>query len=359
MAYACLFIGAGLGGIVVGHWMDRNGMGWPALVASVMVGSGALLVAHVTQAWQLYLAYGVMIGFLGQGALFTPLMANASHWFNHRRGMAIGVVASGQSLAGALWPPTVRYMHETLGWREAFFEFGVFALAVMLPLSLVFWRRPPEQPFAAKPVRPSSRSADGSPMVSGTVLQATLCVAILGCCVAMSLPLAHLAAHVSDLGHPLARGAEMLSVALLCSFFSRIWLLGYWSERYGGLGALFLFSCLQAIGVVSLGMTQDLVVLYVIAAMFGIGYGGIIPAYPVIVREYLPAHQAGRRSATVILFGAIGMALGGWLGGVVFDSLGHYGPAFVIGALCNLLNLAIVGSLIQRRRRGRLQPVAG
>jgi len=365
LAFSALYIGGGLGGIVMGIWMDRRGMGRPALVAALMVSAGTFMASRVQSEWDLYLVYGVMLGLLGQGALFSPLMANIIRWFEHKRGTAVGVVASGQSLAGAMWPPLIRYVNEAEGWRETFVWFSGLAFIVMVPLSMIMWRAAPgtEERAAARAAQRVEREqggarrrpvAPGATVLSPAGLQWLLSAAIVFCCIAMSLPLAHIVAHATDIGHPAARAAEMLSIALAMSFFSRFFGIGMVANKRGGLTAVFVFSFFQMLGLFFLGFVDGMTALYLTAALFGFGYGGIVPSYPLIVREYLPAHEGGRRTAYVVLFGALGMAIGGWLGGFVFDLTGSYKPAFVIGFLVNVLNLIIIGGLLRRARTGKL-----
>ena len=360
--FSLFFIGEGLGGIAMGYWMDRAGIGKPALLGALMIGSGAIVASYATNQWHLYVAFGLMIGLLGESALFSPLAANISHWFSRNRGMAIGIVLSGQTLAGAIWPPIFRYFNDAIGWRGTFFWFGVFALTVMVPVSLILRRRPPAQPFAAGAAKAvDAEAADGLggdqrivPSLSVARLQAILSVAGVACCIGMAMPLTHLVARASDLGHAPARAAEMLAVMLFAGFVTRVFGLGFIANRLGGLGALFTFSCMQAVMLTTLIFTRDLVWLYVIAALFGLGFSGIVPSYSIIVREYMPAHQAGRRIAGVMLFPSLGMAIGGWLGGYIYDLTGSYETAFVVGVAFNAVNLIIIGTLIRWRRRGLL-----
>lgn len=363
-AYALQFIGAGIGGIVMGHWLDRSGMGRPALIGAIMIGMGAALTSKVASAWQLYAIYGVMMGLLGQGTLFSPLMANVIRWFDARRGTAVGIVASGQSLAGVVWAPVFRHFNDSVGWRETFFWYGIFALCIMLPLSAIMQKLPPgHRGRADMPVRDASaalrRAKPGVGRSSPLAVQAILSVAIMCCCIAMALPLAHIVSHASDIGHSPARGAEMLALAFVTSFLARMFCLGPLADRHGGLVVLFVFSAFQLAGVVLLIFVDGLAGLYLALAVFGIGYGGVLPSYPIIVREYLPLKSGGALTAAVIFFGGIGMAIGGWLGGWVFDSTGGYGPAFLVGVAFNVANLAIVGALIRSSRRGLLAPIAG
>ncbi len=352
LAFSMQFIGSGFGGIAMGYVMDRMGMGKPALVGSVMIGCSALAVSAISNEWQLYAIYLIMVGFLGMGALAAPAMANITRWYERHRGMAVGIVASGNSLAGIVWPPIFGHFIDSVGWRQTFFWFGVFALCVMLPLSLIMQRRPPppanvvDHVSAAPASQPRRRMPTRPLSVNAT--QIILCCAIVGCCVAMALPLGHLVAYVTDLGHPVANAVEILSVMLMTSFLSRSIFVGLLADRFGGLVSLFFFAGVQAAMLAMLTVVDDLAGLYIVAALFGLGYGGIFPVYAVIVREHMPIGQAGRRTGIVFLFGAVAMGFGSWMGGVLFDATGGYTLAFLGGVVFNVATLAIVGALILR-----------
>jgi MFS family permease len=350
-AYAALEIGAGFGAIGMGYWLDRAGMGWPALAGALAIGAGAVLVSGIAESWQLYLVYGVLLGFLGLGSMLAPLTANILRWFDDRRGMAAGIVTSGQGLAGALWPPIFHRLVEGAGWRQSYFWYGLLAFAALVPLSLLLHRRPPlRTPIDAPAGAPEQRSAAVGGL-SANAIQALLCLAMACCCVSMAMPHVHLVAHASDIGHPAARAAEMLSVALAVNFLTRILLVGPIMQRLGGIPTLLLFSAVQALAVLALAFVGSLAALYGMAAVYGLGLGGVIPCYPVIVRETLPLHEAGARTGLVILFGASGMGVGGALGGLIYDGLGGYGTAFVAGAGFNAVNLALVAFLLRATRR--------
>jgi MFS family permease len=346
--YALILLGAGLGGLLMGRWADRAGIVPPALVGALGIASGAWWASTAEGMPALYLSHGLLMGFLGAGAFIAPLLANASHWFDRRRGIAIALVASGQNLAGTIWPPVLRYLTDSYGWRQAFAIYALVALATLLPLSLVMRRPPPRAPL---PVAAAAAPA-GSGEVLGWpagVVQAMLCLAIVGCCVAMAMPMVHVIAHATDLGYPSARAAEMLSLLLGCAIVSRL-LFGLVADRIGGLRTLLIGSAGQAVMLSSFALVDSLWGLYAISALFGLAFGGIVPSYALIVRELFPAGQAGWRIGAVILFGSIGMALGGWLGGQIFDLTDSYRNAFLVGVAFNLGNLALVGTLIHRQR---------
>ncbi|MBT6203250.1 MAG: MFS transporter [Alphaproteobacteria bacterium] len=351
-AYSLQFIGGGLGGILMGWWLDKAGMGKPALLGSIMIGIGAVLVSLVESAWQLIVVYGVVIGMLGNAAMFSPLVANITRWFTRHRGMAVGLVTSGQSVAGALWPPVFEYGLGSVGWRDTYLFFGLFGLATMVPLSYLL-RRP-----APASVRLSGRSAaehvdEDAPIlhIRPRTLLALLCCAIVGCCIAMSLPLAHIKSHATDIGISPMQAATILSMLLAGSFVARAFASGLLIAHVGSLKTLFIFSTIQAVTLGMLPFVEGIGVIYLVAAVFGFGYGGIGPTYPMIVREFLAEQWAGRYTAVVIMFGTFGMAIGGWIGGIGFDMTGAYDVPFLIGVGFNAINLGIVAYLISSTRR--------
>ena len=348
-AYALQYLGTGIGGIFMGWYFDRRGMEIPAFVGGSMIGVGAILTSFVSSQWELFFIYGAMLGFFGRSALFGPLTTNITHWFEHKKSLAVGVVSSGQGLAGMLWPPVFHHLIAAVGWRQTALIYGVFTLVAMLLLALILRQKPP----TPKPQSAVSQTFADAPR-SSMAIQASLSTASVGCCVAMSLPLAHVVSHVSDLGFDPARGAEVLSLMLGCSVISSLFGVGFLGGRYGGLRALFIFSTVQAILLATLAFTGSLPGIYLAAALLGLGYGGILPCYPVIVRELLPSAEAGRRTGLILLCAGGGMALGSWLGGYIFDLTGSYQMAFLIGVVFNLGNLAIIFSLILRTRALRV-----
>ena len=355
-AVSLLFIGSGLGGVVMGWVLDRYGYGVPALIGSVMAGLGGILGGYIEAAWQLYLIYGIMFGLSGQGSVAAPAMANIARWYDKRRGMAVGIVASGQALAGIVWPVVFGLLMAAYGWRDMFVMFGVFALLVMVPMCLFVRHKPPayDAPEAAAAsardgVAPRGGIGDARPF-SPFSIHCILCAAICGCCVAMALPLGHLVSLVTDRGHPLENAVEVLSAMLMAAFVSRAILLGMVSDHIGGLRALFVFSALQSITVAAFTAVHELWALYVLAVLCGLGYGGIFPLYAVAIRDHLPLGGIGRRTGVIFMFGAIAMGVGSWMGGVLFDATGSYTLPFLIGAGFNVINLAIVAWLIFRLR---------
>lgn len=348
LAIGANMLGAGAGGILMGWLADRYGAWKPASLAGLMILIGAVVAVVSDNAIGLVLGFGVFIGFLGNGALFTPLLANITRWFDRRRGVAIAIVASGQSVSGAVFPSIFTYTIEGYGWRQTLLVFAVFGVLTITPLAFLLRRRPPAplpSQVAADPVK-GARVLGLHPNVALGILS----LAIVGCCVAMAMPLVHLVSYCTDLGFQSARGAEMLSLLLACAFLARMFW-GRMGDRLGGLMTILIGSSAQAVVLLLFTLVDNLIALYLVAASFGIAFGGIIPCYPLVVRQLFPVSEVGWRIGVVILFGTIGMALGGWLGGLVFDLTASYRPAFLVGVAFNIFNLLLIGGLLLQRRR--------
>ncbi len=352
LPYTALMIGFGLGGILMGRLADRFGVMVPLLIGAASLCTGFVLAGLSTGIGSFVLAQGLFIGLLGSSASFAPLVADTSLWFVKRRGIAVAVCASGNYLAGALWPPVVQHFVAAYGWRPTCIGLGIFSGLVMAGLALLMRPRPPAA-VAAPPKAGSRQAAVPSQRPFGLSLaqaQGALCVAGVACCVAMSMPQVHIVAYCSDLGFGVARGAEMLSLMLACGIVSRL-VSGVICDRIGGLRTLLLGSVLQGTALLLFLPFDGLVSLYVISALFGLFQGGIVPSYAIIVREHFPPAEAGARVGTVLMCTLLGMALGGWMSGKVFDLTGSYHAAFVNGVAWNLLNGAVVVWLLWRSKR--------
>ncbi|MDM0015545.1 MFS transporter [Variovorax sp. J22P168] len=353
MPYTLLMIGFGVGGVVMGKLADRFGVMWPLLIGSVCVGLGFVVSSLATGILGFSIVQGLLVG-LGSGAVFAPLVADTSLWFVKRRGMAVAVCASGNYLAGAVWPPIVQMFVEQSGWRATYVGLGVFCGLSMAGLALFMRERPPAAVMAAPPPAGTGRTVAMPSMrpfgLSLGVAQGMLCVAGVACCVAMAMPQVHIVAYCTDLGYGAARGAQMLSLMLACGIVSRL-VSGAICDRIGGLRTLLLGSVLQCAALLLFLPFDGMVPLFIVSAMFGLFQGGIVPSYAIIVREHFPPAEAGARVGTIIGCTLLGMALGGWMSGKVFDLTGSYHAAFLNGIAWNLLNMAIAVTLLVRTRR--------
>ena len=353
LPYTLMMLGFGVGGMLMGHLSDRRGIAFSLAIGAAGVGSGYILAGLTHQAWLFMVINGLLLGFLGISATFAPLVADTSLWWNRRRGIAVAICASGNYLAGALWPSVAQYGVDSIGWRSTYLLLGVTSVIFMALLALQMRQRPPEQaaptppkgsavvPDAQRPFGLSTRTAHGLLWVAG-----------LACCVAMSMPQVHIVSYCTDLGFGAVRGAEMLSLMLACGIVSRL-VSGMICDRIGGLKTLMLGSVLQGVALLLFLPFDGLAALYLASALFGLFQGGIVPSYAIIIREHFSPAEAGSRVGSVIMATLVGMALGGWMSGKIFDLTGSYHAAFINGIAWNLLNLSIAVFLYWRYRHSQ------
>ena len=340
--FTLTMMGFGFGGVVMGRFADRYGILWPAACGALALGAGYALSGVAASITQFAFAHG-LIG-LGSSATFGPLMSDISHWFARRRGIAVALVSCGNYLAGTLWPPIVQYFVASEGWRATQLAIGVLCVVTMLPLLLVM-RRPTPRSTAHET---GSATGSGDTLgVSPNTLMVLLCIAGVGCCVAMAMPQVHIVAYCGDLGYGPARGAEMLAAMMGFGIVSRI-ASGFIADRIGSLQTLLAGSVLQGVALFLYLWFDGLISLYVISALFGLFQGGIVPMYAIIVREHFSPAETGTRLGIVLMATLIGMAVGGWMSGAIFDLTGSYRAAFLNGLAWNLLNGGIVIWLLLR-----------
>ncbi len=348
LPFTLVMLGFGVGGIVIGRLVDRFGIVRP-LSASVMLLTVTLLFASTVETYAAFVLLHSLIGAFGCAAVFSPLLADISHWFMRRRGFAIAVCASGNYLAGTLWPPVMSAMIDAVGWQATYVVFGLLSIVVMLPLLLLLRPRPPETQVVA-----AASGSHGSPSTLGLSsfrLTALLSVAGVGCCTAMAMPQAHVVALAVDLGFTAAHGAEMLSIMFGCGVVSRL-AFGWLSDHIGGLATLLCGATLQGVALAMFLPAEGLPILYVVSALFGLFQGGIVPCYALIVREYFPEAEAGSRTGVVVFATLVGMAFGAWVSGAIYDASGSYTAAFLHGMFWNLVNVVIIGLLWLRQKGG-------
>ncbi len=354
LPYFGTMLGAAFGGVFMGRLADRFGIRVPILIGICGLVLGYIAAANATSYWQFLVAQALLIGFFGTSVTFAPLVADASLWFVKRRGIAIAIVASGNYLAGTVWPPLLTWAMADVGWRQAYMGVAVICLVLMLPLSFALKRRAAMDDVV--PTR-SANGGQGVASMSPATIQVLLVVAGLSCCIAMAMPQVHIVAYCGDLGYGVARGAEMLSVMLGLGVVSRL-LSGVIADWIGGVRTLILGSTLQCLALALYLPFDGLTSLYVVSALFGLSQGGIVPSYAVIVREYFPAREAGARVSLVMMATVVGMAAGGWMSGEIYDWTGSYQAAFLHGIAWNLLNMSIAFWLLLGRPRSRARAAA-
>jgi MFS family permease len=344
LAFTLTMLGFGLGGVATGRITDRFGIVAAMALSIGFLGTAYVLAGLSTTLWQFILVHA-LIG-LGTSATFGPLMAEASHWFERYRGLAVTIVASGNYVGGTIWPPVVNWAMQTYGWRTSHIAIGIFCAVAMTAVLLV---------LRAQIGGAMARDHGNAPpprvdlKLSTNTLTVLLCIASVSCCVAMAMPQVHIVAYCGDLGYGVARGAEMLSLMMAFGVVSRIGS-GFLADRIGGIRTLLIGSVAQGFALFFYLFFDGLTSLYVISAMFGLFQGGIVPSYAIIVRESMPAREAATRVGIVIMASVFGMSGGGWVSGVIFDATGSYAAAFLNGVAWNAVNVVIVVALLIRAR---------
>ncbi len=352
LPFTLTMIGYAIGNMWLGHLVDRLGV-TKALIGAAILSALSYVLASLAPTIALLSAAHLLLG-LGTSIGFGPLIADISHWFMRRRGIAVALVASGNYLSGAIWPTLLSDILVRNGWQQVYLTLAVITLAVVIPLSLLLRRQVPDEAHSSAAV--SAQINARSVGISPRALQYILGLAGIGCCVAMSMPQVHIVSYCVGLGYGPAVGAEMLSLMLLGGVVSRV-VSGLVADKLGGIRTLLIGSVLQCIALFLFLPYDGMVSLYVISMLFGLSQGGIVPSYALVVREYMPPKEAGARVGFVLMMTIMGMALGGWMSGWIYDVTGSYQLAFINGILWNSLNITILLILLKRSHPHRGQEV--
>ena len=346
LATSLAWLGSGIGGVLMGPVARRFGARSTVIWGALMVGMG-LAISTLGPPGPLLIGHALFMGLLGVGAINAPMYIYISQWFDRRRGSALALISSGTYLAGALWPPLFERSVSHLGWRQTMLMYGALVVAVAVPLAIVFLKNPPESLSLSNGIPAATRFKISLPTNFAFAL---ICIAAVLCCVPMAMPQQHLVAFCGDLGISRATGALLLSVLLGTAFLSRqLW--GLVSDRLGGLKTIFISSGAQALALSGFLFTQSEAGLFMVAGAFGLGFSAIIPAYALTVRELFASEEAHWWMPTVLLCTGLGMALGGWLAGFMYDVFGSYVPAFATGVVANILNFTAIGFLVSRQSK--------
>jgi MFS family permease len=347
LATALAYLGTGVGGVLCGLLAGRFGQRAVAILGGAAIFTG-LAIASLAEPWSLLVGFGLGVGLFGNGALFPPMLAYVSLWFDRRRGSALALVSSGQYVAGFIWPSLFERAITAFGWQMTMLAYGVVASAIVVALAVLVLRRPPVVSAGMGGIRlmPGAQVLGMSPNKALALLSA----ASFLCCVPMAMPAAHLVAFCGDLGIATSRGAVMLSVLLLAAFLSRqFW--GWLSDRLGGLWTVLLGGLAQTLGMMGFLATQDEAGLFFAAAAYGLGFAGIVPAYVLTLRELFPVVEVTWRVPALLLCSLAGMAFGAWLAGAIYDGVGFYAAAWWAGIAFSLAQVALVGWLLARARQ--------
>jgi MFS family permease len=344
MAYMLGFFAMGVGGVFMGWLADRTSPRVPLLIAGVSIAAGGWLATSGGE-WVLYAGYLIPLGFLGNSATFTPAMNNIQGWFDKKRSLAVSLISVGPALSGFTWPQIYRWLIPEYGWRDSLVIYGV-ASGILMFLCALYIR--PSPMVRAKAERPPE-DLSGLPM-SSTALMTILSAAAFCCCAAMAVPFVHMVAFCGDLGINPARGLEAISLILLTAV-AATFAMGRLSDHIGPLQVSLLCSAIQVVSLTGYVFVTGLAAIYALSVIHGIPYIAIVQGYALILRRLYGPNIAGWRLGIVMLFAMAGMAVGGWVGGAVFDATLSYRPAFQLALAFDILNLMLLGLLFFSLRR--------
>jgi MFS family permease len=340
LPYTFTLAGFAIGNFVIGSIVDRIGIAKATIYASLLVSSNFLLCS-LSDSLLIITSSHFFLG-LGTAVGFGPLIADITHWFVKRRGIAVAIIASGNYLSGVVWSPLIGIMLSSFTWRDIYLIIAIVLPTVVIPFAFLLLNKTTK----IKSDTENDFYANNTKLlkISGGRLQFLLGMAGIGCCIAMAMPQVHIVAYCVGLGFGATIGASMLSVMLASGIISRI-MFGLCADRIGSLNTLILSSALQMISLIFFIPFDGMISLFVVSAIFGLSQGGIVPSYALVVRHFLPAREAGQRIGIVLMLTIFGMAIGGWMSGFIFDQTGSYKMAFLNGILWNIFNLGILGWL--------------
>jgi len=334
-AYSVATIATGLGGIAMGYFADRMPVRRVALLGALVPGVGFLFLSALQTTRELYALYALM-GLFGIGAVMAPMNSLASLWLARNPGLAIGIVSAGGAAGQGLVPYFARTLIVTEGWRQAYWTLGLVFIGVMLPLALLLRDAPRAGPAAA------ARHSNGKSRVQ---LLALLSLAAALCCVCMATPLVHVVTLGSDRGLGGRDAAGLLAALMIAGMAGRV-VFGRVADRFGSLNTYVATSAGQTALAFLFPYATGAAQLYVLSALFGLVFSGVMTSFLTCAREYAPAGRIGLAIGVVMFFGWIGMAIGAWQGGLFYDICGDYYVSFANASVAGVVNLLLLALLI-------------
>jgi MFS family permease len=331
----------GLGAFLWGWLSDRYGTRVVVLIGGVLLGLGLVSASRATTLGEFQLLFGVLVG-LASGSFYTPLTATTTRWFTENRSLAVALVSAGVGLGSTTVGPLARYLITTYDWRVAMFVIGNLSWLVIIPMALLV-----REPGAAAAGAPGALGAGGREMTAGQALRtpqfAAIALAYFCCCAAHSGPIFHMVTHAIDRGITAMAAVTVLSVAGLASLGGKI-VCGLVADRVGAKRTLVVGLAIQAMAVTLYVFTRDLASFYALSVMFGFAYGGVMPLYAILVREYFGARIMGTAFGAVALVSTLGMAIGPPVGGWLFDNYGSYSWLYMSSFAIGLAAVAIAAT---------------
>jgi len=352
------FLTMGIAGFAWGAANDRFGTRPVVLSGALLLGLGLFLASRSTSLIEFQLTYGIFVG-LAAGAFFAPMIAAATVWFDNNRSLAVSLVSAGMGVAPMTISPFARWLISTYDWRTAMMTVGLLAWTLLIPAALLV-RQPPEPaPSGSPAMNLPDESGAGSPVARALRSPQFLVLALtfFACCAAHSGPIFHMVSYAMLCGIPAMTAVSIYSVEGLSGLGGRL-LLGILADRLGAKRVLIGGLLVQALAIGTYLYVSKLGEFYALAIVFGTAYGGVMPLYAVLAREYFGPRIMGTVFGAATMVSSLGMALGPWAGGMIFDTFHDYRWLY-IGALSvglGAMAIALAFPPLPSRSRERLQP---
>ena len=345
-AYTIASFASAAFGVIWGQVADKYGTKWFGLAGAISMSLTLLALSSLDSIYQFYLLY-FLFGALGSALLFSPLYANVGFWFRENPGLALGIAASGGAVGQAFIPHLSGILILSYGWQSAYIYLALIYISISLPISLLI----KESPWRVD-ARSDAIIEERHFPLSEKAVVAWISFAVIFCCVCMSVPIMHLVPLLTDKGFSLEFSTFVLMLLMICGAFGRIFG-GMLGDYIGALPGYFLMSLGQTIFVVWFPHLVSPLGIYVVAALFGFTYSGVMSSILVCTRMMVSAKFGARAMSLTSFFGWIGMGLGGFLGGYLFDIYGDYTWAFTIAGISGFINLIVLSFFFLQIRRKR------
>jgi MFS family permease len=349
-AYTSAALTMGIAGVLWGRLADRYGARVAVVFGAIAQPTALTLLAGINSLPQFY-AFYIVLAACGVAAVNVPIIANVGLWFTRRKGTALGVLSAGGPLGQIIVAFVAGQVIVAYGWRAGYLALAVVYAVISIPLA--FMVRTP--PVLAAGRAGAHATGLGAPILPTSTVVAWLSVATIFCCATMSVPIVHTVAMLTDRGMPYNDAVRVFLVMVGSGMFGRI-LLGRITDHLGGLWSYFLTSLLQTALVFWFVRLDSLPALFLLSALYGIGYSGTMTSVWVCLRELVEPRVAATSLAVVVMFAWVGMGFGGWHGGHAFDLTGSYERAYLDAVGTSVVNLLVVGALIRRAARARTVP---
>jgi MFS family permease len=319
------FLVMGAAGFGWGALNDRYGTRPVVLAGSVLLGLGLVLASRAATPVQFALAYGLLVG-ASSGSFFVPMMTAVSAWLPNNRSIAVSLVSAGVGIAPMTVSPFAAWLLQQGDWRAAQLTIGIAAWVLLVPAALFVRPAPAEQGAGGAPVAPQRAMPVKEALTSTPFI--VLAATFFACCATHAGPIFHTISYALVCGIPTVAAVTIYSLEGLAGLGGRV-VFGLAGDRYGAKRVLIAGLLIQAFAAGSFMFAHRLGEFYAVAAVFGFAYGGVMPLYAVLARDYFGQAIMGTVLGAAAMVSSLGMAIGPWIGGWLFDTFGSYAPLYL------------------------------